>query len=170
MTDATDEMNETDQPVLPTIAADSYRGVADLIALMVDPKAFAAKLRSLQQREAAAARAEAQLASARVAHDEYIAKTSAELKEQMSALAKRRTDIEAREARLQAAQDILARHKEILDARRYRKLGGNGLTQDLGEPSLPSADPHFPEPQSDDPWFAPTAANTITRTTTRKSV
>jgi len=60
----TDEQN-IEQPVLTPIAADSYRGLAELIALMVDPKAFAAKLRSLQEYEARAAKMLAELSTAR---------------------------------------------------------------------------------------------------------
>ena len=132
----TDEQN-IEQPVLTPIAADSYRGLAELIALMVDPKAFAAKLRSLQEYEARAAKMLAELSTARAAHDGHVASTSAEIKEQMSALAQRRADVEAREGRHQ--MDV-ERHQEAVAAfdrrvARYEDLGG-GLVRDAGYPTL----------------------------------
>jgi hypothetical protein len=167
-TDDTDEASET-EPV-PTIGNDIFAAVLALVTLVNDKHGTAARIRSLQEREAAALRAEASLAAAKSEHDAAVAKERAALAEEKAQLDERRRKLAALEGRLQSEQEIISRRQSVLDARRYRKLGASGLVQDLGEPSLPAADPHFPEPQSDDPWFAPTAGSTVTRTTTGKEI
>jgi hypothetical protein len=77
----TDEpnMDESELPAAAPIASEQFEQFMTLLALIIDPKACGARLRSLQAAQAAALAAEAQLAEARHAYDVAVAKERAEL-------------------------------------------------------------------------------------------
>jgi hypothetical protein len=90
---------------------ESFTAVASLIALIVDPKACAARLADLQRTIAAAAKAQAEL---NVERDEFDRRAAAE----KAAAVARDTKLRAREAAVEIAErDILARQKNLADAR-----------------------------------------------------
>jgi hypothetical protein len=91
MMDTPDDTDDTatEQPArlsLPSL--DSFKAVRDLVALAIDPRAVKRHLRQLHDALAAVDAAQRKLVEDRAAHDEYLAKTRAEIEEQRNMAAR----------------------------------------------------------------------------------
>jgi hypothetical protein len=127
--------DETELPSpVPTIPADAFGHFLALINLIADPKGSAARLRSLQERQAAALAAQAALTSDQAAARVEMEKRRTELAKAEQEIRKRELKVLAAEGRLKQAQDVLAEQQGTLDRRagRYKELS-NGLVQEFSD-------------------------------------
>jgi hypothetical protein len=106
---------ETEQPAPAVpIAADTFAAVNALVALVIDPKACGARLKALQEREAAALRQEAQLATARAEHDAFVQKGRDETAAQWKRMNAREKELTAREGQVEQTKRFGARSLSAL--------------------------------------------------------
>jgi hypothetical protein len=106
MSDETDD-DVNSQPTTP-VGGDTFAAVADLLALIVDPKATGARLRSLQSQQAAAAKAAAELATERAAFEQETARVRAELDADRTSLEKRRVGVSEAECSVARREEYIA--------------------------------------------------------------
>jgi hypothetical protein len=161
----------TEQPPVP-IATDSYRGVAELIALLNDRQGVASRLKALQEHEANMLKAVAALAAERMQFQEESAKVRAELDALRERLAERDLAVTAREGKVEHFAQMYRERQEALDRRegRYlRHVGGNGLTQSIAPDPPPGPAVEESIAASDAAWCQPSAGATVTRTTHTRS-
>jgi hypothetical protein len=174
MTDHETVTEATEQPApLAATSADAVSALQALIALITDPQRCAAKLKSLQEHESAALKAEASLAHAKKAHDEQIAKERKEIASEMAALVRRRTALTTAEREFEETKQRVLREKAAQDRRRYRHMG-NGMVQDLGpdpldEPPVEGAEPSDPHFENPDPWFVPSPPASVSKEPERRA-
>jgi hypothetical protein len=113
-----DEQTELPAADLPAIAPDTFAALAALIALVVDSKACGARLRSLQEQQATAAKATAELTTARATFDQEMATARAELATERASLEKRRLAVH------EAGVSLKCRENHIFDLEKaWRGLG-----------------------------------------------
>src|SRR5947209_594446 len=92
------EREPDEAPAAPPATPDPFAVLSDMIALFAQPTKARALILQFQEAKLAAETAERHLAAARVAHDEYIRKTTAELdgeRERAGKLWKRATERES---------------------------------------------------------------------------
>jgi hypothetical protein len=118
MTDETDD--EMIEPSAP-IAADPFVALANLLALVADPKVFKSRLHGLHQALTAVTEGQAKLAAERATLDQETAAARAEL-------ATERADIEKRRLAVHGAEGSLA-------LREKRQAELEKLWHDIGEPN-----------------------------------
>ena len=94
--------DQTELPVTetPTFAPDIFATVTALARVLSDPKRYGAHMRSLQEQQAAAAKATATLASERAAFDQETSTARAELAAERAHVEKRRLAVHAAEGSL----------------------------------------------------------------------
>lgn len=160
-----DDAREEDLTDLPAVSSpDGFAMLAALLALMTDPKAFAARLRQLRETSAAAERAQADLGAARQAHDALVAKEKAELGRLKQQLADREGKLAEREVMLEHRTKVQDDRKAALDRREGRResLALGGLTREFAaEDDLPRLPPaHVEQAPSRENFLA---GSTLTR-------
>ncbi len=157
------DLDDNETEIIPTIITppptDSFAAVFSLLAIVADAKACGTRLRELQQKTVAAARAEASLAPARAAHDAHVARTQAELDRQKIKLGALTDELASKAARLDEQHARLAemgRHltnRETQLKRRLLTLANEPLWHETlqGPPTweqidqvLNPVDPHVP--------------------------
>jgi septal ring factor EnvC (AmiA/AmiB activator) len=109
--------------------------VADLIALITDAPACAARMAELQAREQKVAKGEAALAAAREQHERTVAKERGEHDARETRLRERAEKLSAAEGLLAHREKSLEERKRILDRRDHaldRDLPEGGLTRSYG--------------------------------------
>jgi hypothetical protein len=118
------EDNEThttiEQPTIAPPSTDALAILADILRLVVDNKKSSERIRSLQQREAAALRAEANLGPAKVQHDAAISKERTELDKYKTRLDALADDLGNKAARLDEQHAQLADFAKELTAQENR--------------------------------------------------
>jgi hypothetical protein len=136
-----------------------FAELMNLLRVVADAKVCGARLRELQKQTAAATRAEASLAPARVAHDAYLARTQAELDRQKTRLdaladelASKAALVNEQHARLADIANDLTNRETALK-RRLLTLAGHDLwhetlqsppTWEQIDQVLNPVDPHMP--------------------------
>src|SRR5437868_3190442 len=100
---------------------DPLKLLANLVAIMADPGRAERHIKQFQDAKAAAEKAQANLAGARVKHDQHVADSTTELEAARASLRKREIEIVQREGRLAAGEERL-RDREQSDARRSGRL------------------------------------------------
>jgi hypothetical protein len=99
------------------IPTESYRGVAELIALLNDRQGVASRLKALQEHEAKILKAVAALAAERTQFQEESAKERAELDASKRRLAEREAAVTAREGRVEQLAEMYRGRQAALDRR-----------------------------------------------------
>jgi hypothetical protein len=100
-----DDQTETELP--PHTPPEAFAVVTALLATITDPKACGARLRSLQEHQAADAAATAQLATARATFDQETAAARAEIAAEQALLDKRRVALHAAEGSLATREEVI---------------------------------------------------------------
>jgi hypothetical protein len=116
-----DDETELAASETPTFAPDAFATLDALMRIVSDRKRYGAHMRSLQEQQAAAAKASATLASERVTFDQEMATARGEL-------ATERADIEKRRLAVHAAEGSLTEREK-------RQAALEKLWRDYGEPS-----------------------------------
>jgi hypothetical protein len=114
-------MDDEQIDALPAPPPDAFAAALALVAVALDPKSTGARLRSLQAQQAAAAKATAELTTARATFDQETAAARAEL-------AADRADIEKRRLAVHAAEGSLTEREK-------RQTALEKLWHDIGEPN-----------------------------------
>jgi chromosome segregation ATPase len=145
-TDPDDELSSEQIAVLKDRLnqPDPLKLLANMVAVFADPARADRHIKQYQDAKAAAEKAQANLAGARVKHDHHIAAGNAELEAARASLRKREIDIVQREGRLHLAEERL-REREDADARRSGRLEAfpGGMTRER-ELVPDNPDPHYP--------------------------
>jgi hypothetical protein len=115
-----DEQTELPVTETPTFAPDIFAAVTALARVLSDPKRYGAHMRSLQEQQAAAAKAIATLATERAAFDQEMASARAELAAERAAVEKRRL------AAHEAGVSLMCREKFVFELEK--------AWRDIGEP------------------------------------
>jgi hypothetical protein len=113
-----DEQTELPTTELPVIPPSAFEVAFAMLTIIADAKAFGAKLRSLQEHQAAAAAAAAELITARSTFEQETASTRAELAAERGALDKRRLAVHEAEGLL-AHREAVIRKLELA----WRNIG-----------------------------------------------
>jgi hypothetical protein len=134
-----------------TVPGDGFLVIADLLRLVADPKAAAARLRSLHENREAIVKAKAELDAAQIAHNQQIAESKAKLAAQEKKIDegwKLLTEAKAQwSARVESIESKIKEINAIEFAQNYETLSG-GLTRRRDHTALPP-DPHYgPRPPS----------------------
>jgi hypothetical protein len=154
-----DDNNET----IIAPQADSFAAVLALINLITDPKAAGVRLRSFQEREAAAVKAEASLATAKAQHDAAISKERAALEKRAAEIDKFFKEVHSRKRTLDERERSREEYHQEVERRelnlKRRLMSDLGLTShplqaqsvpsfaELDQMRLRTPDHHFGQPQ-----------------------
>lgn len=98
-------MNDEQTNTVPSTPPDAFAAALALIAIALDPKATEARLRSLQEHEAAAAKATAELTIERVETDQYCAGARTEIAKRFEAVQKAEVELFARDGAVKCRED-----------------------------------------------------------------
>jgi hypothetical protein len=120
MTDETDD-DQTELPATetPTFTPDAFAALANLLALVADPKAIEARIRDLQQALAAVAEGQAKLAAERAAFDQHCAterEAIADIAARAEVVSKAEVELFGRKNAVAAREDAA---REVENAWRY---------------------------------------------------
>jgi len=116
---------------------EAFASIEGLLALVANPEACGARLRDLQEAEAAARRAQAELAVEREAHAEHVALTTVELERERKDLAEQKLDLHRQvdelEAKRAAAADTFKAIRVIEDQVKRAILRHAGMLDHFNE-------------------------------------
>jgi hypothetical protein len=153
------EHQNTEEPIDPTPSPDAaFAALAELVAMVADPKLFAARLRSLQRTLATIAKDEGVLNGAETSFDEHEKSMLQDIEMENSALTKRRGTIfseqpalELRKKRLAALKKAWHFFQEDNDVSSgFRSPSVPALEKariafGVATPEAPPTDAHFPD-------------------------
>jgi hypothetical protein len=109
-------MSDEQTDTLPATPPDAFAAALALIAIALDPKATEARLRSLREHEAAAAKATAELTTEREAFEQHCATERAAIAARAEAVSKSEVELFVRKNQISAREDAA---RDVEDAWRH---------------------------------------------------
>jgi hypothetical protein len=128
------EHDDTEAPAVALPAPDAFGAVLTLIGLVVDPKAFRARIADLQKQIAAVDKAQAKLAADRAEYDATITRERAAIEQDREKYVKRWTELNRSGPDIEALTEANRKLTEELDrlkGRRIEAVGPSGLTREF---------------------------------------
>jgi hypothetical protein len=136
-----------DEPADETTSPEGHplKLLADLAALFADPARLQREIKRFETAAATAERAQANLATARARHEQFVTTTTAELDERRRKIVEQELDLRRREGMVAASAERQKQTEETLKSRfgLTEVISASGLVREYQNTAPDRPDPHY---------------------------